>query len=431
VMAGMAAAPAASRRPTRIPWWSVLLMIVVFYPPVLKPFGWLTGQAPWDVSIDRVTEGDAMREVLLTFLGLVAIGRLVFRRTGRSTRVAPNTLGWLLVVFAVLILASVLWSDEPALAFRRRVAFGMIWLAAFAYRRMPGEEFLRLVFFTTLAALAFGVAKEVAHGTFHPWDPSYRFLGTLPTPNVQGLNCALVCLSGLSLVHALRRWGPALAQLFPLVCLFLTRSRTSVAALIGAALFYAFLALLRRRPVALAASLSLAAMVVVSVAWLGLSSPVVGTALKLGREHADVETLQGRTLVWEEARAFVRARPWLGYGHDAFWSRTRMEEFTRAVDWPIANAHSNYLDVLLGLGGIGLFVFVCILGIGMSRASKLAVGSGNPADLFIAALLAFCAVHSFLETTLIGPCFLSFLYLTSLVRLGFSNQALVAGARVY
>jgi exopolysaccharide production protein ExoQ len=424
VTGGTAAAPVASRRPTKIRWWSVLLMIVVFYPPMLKPFAWLTGQAPWETSLtESVAEGSAMREVQITLLGLAAIGLLAFRRKDRSTPVAPNILGWLLAVFAVLVLTSILWSDEPMLSFRRIVALAMVGLAAFAYRRMPGEQLLRLVFFTTLAAVAFGLAREIARGTFQPWDPAYRFTGTLPHPNVQGWTCALAVLSGLSFVHGLRRWRLAVALLLPLACLLLTRSRTSLAAFLGAVLFYAFLSLLRTRPAALAASLFLAATAVVSVVWIQRTSLGVGHAMALGRQDSDLATLQGRTELWEEALVFVRARPWLGYGYDVFWSANRSDEFSTTLGWRIPNAHSNYLDMLLGLGGIGLVIFVCLLGAGIWLASKAAVKSGNIGDLFVAALLAFCAFHSFLETTLVGPCFLTFLYLTALVRLGFGANA--------
>jgi exopolysaccharide production protein ExoQ len=422
-MGGTAAAPGASHRPTRTPWWSVLLMIVVFYPPTLKPFALLTGKAPWEFSLtDAVAEGGPMREIQLTLLGLVGIGRLVFRRTGQSARAAPNSLGWLLVVFAVLIVASAMWSDEPLLSVRRLGALIMVVLAAFAYRRMPDEEFLRLVFFTTLAGLTFGLAKEVARGTFHPWDAYYRFTGTLWHPNLQGLNCALVLLSGGALVHAARRWKLAVTLVIPLACLLLTRSRTSLAAVFGAALFYAFLSLLRGRPLVLVGSLCLATMATLSAVWIGQSSPVLEDTIKLGREDSELATFEGRTRIWEEGLVFVRSRPWLGYGYDVFWSPDRIEEFSRTLGWTFLGAHSTYLDTLLGLGVIGLLLFVCILATGVLRASRVAVGSGNAADLFFAALLFFCALYGFLETNLIGPSFLTFLYMTALVRLGFRAE---------
>jgi O-antigen ligase len=400
-------------------------MIVVFYPPMQRPFTILSGEtSPWYKDFtETVAEGGAMREIQFTLLGLVALGRLAFRRTGQSVRVPPNALGWLFAGLAVLMVASVLWSDEPMFTVRRVVALAMVGLAAFAYRSMPGEEFLRLVFFTTLAGLAFGLAKEGALGSFHPWDPEYRFKGTLPHPNIQGWNCALVFLSGLSLVHALRRWRPALVLVFPLAGLFLTRSRTSVAALLGAALFYAFLSLLRTRPLVLAAALCLAATAVVSAVWIVQTSPGVEDAAKLGREDSNVTTLEGRTEIWEEALVYVRARPWLGYGYDSFWSAKQIEEFSGVLGWRIPNAHSNYLDVLLGLGGIGLFIFVCILWVGIRRASRVAVESGNTADLFTATLLVFCALHGFLETTIVGPSFLTLLYMIAVVRLGFPAGA--------
>jgi O-antigen ligase len=407
-------------------------MIVVFYPPTQRPFAWLTpGPPPWERSVtERLAEGSAMRQIQLTLLGLAAIGSLAFRRKDQSVRVVPNLLGFLLTVFAVLIVTSVLWSDEPMVSVRRLGALAAVGLAAFAYRRMPGEEFLRLVFFTTLATLTFGLAREVARGTFRPWDADYRFVGTLPNGNVQAVVCALALLSGLALVHSLRRWRPALGLMIPLACLLLTRSRTAIAALFGAALFYALLSLLRGRPLVLVGSLCLAAMTTVSVLWIGQSSEVLEDTISLGRQDSEVATFQGRTIIWEEALVFVRARPWLGYGYDVFWSRDRLEDFARILGWLNQNGHSNYLDILLGLGYIGLFVFVCLLGLGIWRACRVAIGSGNTVDLFTAALLVFCALHGFLETTLIAPSFLTFLYLAALARLGFPAEARIGGDRV-
>ena len=418
-----AAAPGARRRPTKVPWWSVLLMIVVFYPPMLKPFALLTGQAPWEREFtESVAEGSAMRQLQITLLGVVGIGLLVSRRRDAYSWVPPNILGGLSVVLAALILVSIVWSDEPLLSTRRLVALAMLGLAALAYRRMPGEEFLRLVFFTTLAALAFGLARELVRGTFHPWDPSYRFKGTLPHPNVQGWTCALAVLSGLSIVHGLRRWRWAVALLLPLACLLLTRSRTSLAAFLGAAFFYTFLSMLRTRRAAFAASLCLAGTALVSMVWIEQASSVAEDAIKLGRQDSDLATFQGRTELWQEVLVFARARPWFGYGYDVFWSRDRIEDFSRVFGWAPSNAHSLYLDMLLGIGGVGLAIFVCLLAAGIGRASSAAFHSRNVTDLFIATLLVFCVLHGFLETTLVGPSFLTFLFMTAVARLGFPAQ---------
>jgi len=424
MMAKAAAGMAPGAQPARIPWWSVLLMIVVFYPPMLRPFALLGGPAPWERQyLDVVAEGNPMRQFQLILLGLAAVARLIFLVRRPAARIAINFLGVLAGIFAMLIAASTLWSESPALTMRRVVAFGLVGLAAFAYRTMSKEEFLRLIFFTTLAGLAFGLAKEGMKGTLQPWNADYRFTGTLTHPNVQAVNCALVFLSGLALVHELRRRWLAVALTVPAAALFLTRSRTSLAALLGAVLFYELLALLRSRPVALVASLCLAISAGLSILWLEQVTPVLHDAVRMGRQESDLATLQGRTYVWEEAGQYIRERPWLGYGYDAFWTAERIEEFTKAVDWPVINAHSEYVEVLLGLGRIGLLVFLCLIGIGIIRASKIAVEVNHSADLFTAALLLFCALHGLLETLFVGASFLTFLFALAVLRLGFPARA--------
>jgi len=210
--------------------------------------------------------------------------------------------------------------------------------------------------------------------------------------------------------------------LLPLACLLLTRSRTSLAAFLGAAFFYTFLSMLRTRRAAFAASLCLAGTALVSMVWIEQASSVAEDAIKLGRQDSDLATFQGRTELWQEVLVFARARPWFGYGYDVFWSRDRIEDFSRVFGWAPSNAHSLYLDMLLGIGGVGLAIFVCLLAAGIGRASSAAFHSRNVTDLFIATLLVFCVLHGFLETTLVGPSFLTFLFMTAVARLGFPAQ---------
>jgi exopolysaccharide production protein ExoQ len=306
----------------------------------------------------------------------------------------------------------------------------MVALGAFACSRMSAEQILRLTFVTTLGYVAVGLATEGVLGTFRPWEPGYRFAGTLH-PNIQGMNCALVLLSGVSLAHASPRWRPALTVVLPLalILLLLTRSRTSLAALLLALLFYALLSPLRRRRLLLAASLCLAGSFFSFAGLVGQGSAALRETIQLGRVDSDPRTLTGRTEVWRECLTYARERPWLGYGYDGFWFPGRIEEVSEAVRWPITHGHSAYVEVLLGLGCIGLAAFVCILAMGMWRASRIALETRSTAELFAPALLVFCAVQGLLEPTIVTASFLTFFYLTILARLGFREGPKVC--RVY
>ena len=85
----------------------------------------------------------------------------------------------------------------------------------------------------------------------------------------------------------------------------------------------------------------------------------------LGRDT----TLTGRTDIWPYVLHMSAERPILGYGYAAFWE---MEAFARHVldrfQWSVPTAHNGYLDILLGLGGVG------VGGLGLTLAFILSMG---------------------------------------------------------
>lgn len=70
-------------------------------------------------------------------------------------------------------------------------------------------------------------------------------------------------------------------------------------------------------------------------------------------------TLTGRTDIWAASEAAVAAKPWLGYGYYAFWLPDDGPAYwiREAVNWPVASAHSGWLELALGVGRIGIVLF--------------------------------------------------------------------------
>ena len=56
-----------------------------------------------------------------------------------------------------------------------------------------------------------------------------------------------------------------------------------------------------------------------------------------------------------------------GYGFNAFETPERITELQRVVGWPAAAFHSEYIDLLLGVGCIGAFLYVFIILSGLKR----------------------------------------------------------------
>ena len=100
--------------------------------------------------------------------------------------------------------------------------------------------------------------------------------------------------------------------------------------------------------------------------------------------------LTGRVPLWEFLiDNWVKRQPWLGYGHDALWY---MNSFKNAVTtsqgWPftITNSHNGFIDILLGLGTIGLVLVVGILLLAAYKALRFFIitdGNESILPLFI------------------------------------------------
>ena len=71
-------------------------------------------------------------------------------------------------------------------------------------------------------------------------------------------------------------------------------------------------------------------------------------------------TLSSRTEIWKQVWEAIQLQPWLGYGSAAFWDGLQgpSKYVELAVRAKVAYAHNGFLDILLGIGFIGLSLFL-------------------------------------------------------------------------
>ncbi|MEM9276328.1 MAG: O-antigen ligase [Cyanobacteria bacterium P01_F01_bin.143] len=71
-------------------------------------------------------------------------------------------------------------------------------------------------------------------------------------------------------------------------------------------------------------------------------------------------TLSSRTDIWAQVWEAIQLKPWIGYGSASFWDGlegpSKYVELT--VRAKVAYAHNGFLDILLGIGFIGLSLFL-------------------------------------------------------------------------
>jgi O-antigen ligase len=132
-------------------------------------------------------------------------------------------------------------------------------------------------------------------------------------------------------------------------------SATSTYAFLGGALVCGWILLLEKLGKRIKTGALTA--VIVSLILLGVVTVFIsGSGIRFFASSAGRDaTLTGRTQVWTSLLPVVMTSPVVGKGFGGFWtSRTR-----DAFD--ISGAHSGYLDVVLGIGIVGLFLVAMFL----------------------------------------------------------------------
>jgi O-antigen ligase len=186
-------------------------------------------------------------------------------------------------------------------------------------------------------------------------------------------------------------WIGVSAAAFALVVL--STSKTAlVTSLLGLGVI-GFCAVIRRGPVQTVIATAAVLATLIAGAGIVLLAPDLIVAA-LGRDL----TLTGRTDIWEASARFVAAQPWLGYGYYAFWLPENGPAYwvREVVQWPVASAHSSWLELALGLGRAGVVLFA------LQCAATLARGAGAAlqpqAGLWAPAFLATFALYTLSES---------------------------------
>jgi O-antigen ligase len=380
-------------------------------------------EGKYEVSADFIEgkeiEGNFPRRVALFTLVLFSLILLKTKRPDAPALHGP--LAWVLLFFAVWSCASIAWSIDAAMTVRRLLVFAAICLAAFAMAVSFPIRFLPLcVFVVTTLYLCLGLSVEVFSGTFQPLAEDYRFSGTVH-PNIQGINCALMFLAAISLSKSSEdgRIFFLVAALVAFLALILTKSRTAFGSVLIAQTVF-FVASSRKSRVAYYILGFCCLLVFLYLCWSDSFESMMMRAAFLGRDSEEISTLTGRTFLWEESIASVLERPFLGYGFHGFWVPGQIRQFSTIVGIGINNAHSAYLDVLLGIGLVGLVLYISILCLGIKNAFTYYRNTQDTRYGFLSILLIFCVIHGLLESEVIDfSSFQSFVLIWGLFLLVF------------
>ena len=313
--------------------------------------------------------------------------------------------------YLLVCVASLAWSDDPALTVRRLVMLGCyVAAAAGVARHVDPDRLAHLLVGLGAGLLLLGIAAELSLGAFRPWEAGYRFAGTFH-PNGQAGSCAILAIAGLLSPGREHRTWLAVAGVIGLGFVWLTDSRTGVLALAAA---LAVVGLPPSRGVTrIAAALGLTAVVLMTLGPPSLR--LVGVSANAGDSRKG-PGLNGRVALWSSVIPRFAERAWLGHGHGAFWTDERGHAASAEHGWSIGAGHSSYLDVLLRVGVVGALPLAIWLGLSLLTAVRATVG-GSPSARLVLALLVLGIVTALTESALIQTTFPAFAVLTGVLSL--------------
>lgn len=286
---------------------------------------------------------------------------------------------WVLAIVALAV-ASTAWSAAPPLTLKRSVALaGTCLIAWYAAARFTMAELQRLLAWACVGAVGLSIAFAFLPGYgITPAETNPEFVneayegawrGIYPYKNLlaQVIGLSAVVLVGAALTaRGWRRWlFAAVAAVTPAV-IYEARSATGLAVVAVLLGLWPALLLARAHPYRAAAAWS--ALASAGALALGVVAAAGDAVFKLlGRDAS----LTGRVPMWAALLDEVARRPWLGWGHAAFWLDYAGEGSNRVaqrVGWSPGYAHNGFLDQTLGTGLVGL---VLVLGawLGLARAA--------------------------------------------------------------
>jgi O-antigen ligase len=251
-----------------------------------------------------------------------------------------------------------------------------------------------------IGMLANMAAMILLPGRVWDWQMPDRFMGLADQPNGFGALCLLAYPIFVWKYLNSRRAGKCAIVL--LICLtlglhVLSGSRSSLLASILGGMVWGLNSLktMTLKHLAICMALGMGAT-------LGLTYLVLAQPASLKRSDSTITTLTGRTEFWVGCLQLIREKPVLGYGYGVAGKIWEDPRFYREgehlwVGSAKSSLHNGYLSLAIGLGGVGLVLWLFFSGIPICRVITLA---SSPYKSFILAMVFQLFVLNFFESAL-------------------------------
>jgi O-antigen ligase len=377
--------------------------------------------ASWFIDVPKIEleAGSPLdRLFLLTLLGMSAfvlamnsLESAQARRIDWQSFVKRNA--WL-VLFLIYSLVSILWSEIPFISIKRwsreliAVVMALMLLTQPSPRR-AFESLTRRVIYILVPFSLLLIKYFSDYGRqYDRWSGGVMWVGVTLQKNGLG---RLLMIAVFFLVWSLMRKKQGrdtnivkyenYANVFLLILsIFLLKgptlqaySASAVGALAVGLAVYMFLLNTKRRRGIVPIVMPYTTMLAVGIVFGVVTVYVGGTTVRsitssLGRDA----TLTGRTGIWADLLPEALKKPLVGHGFGGFWT-------TKArLMFDITEAHSGYLDMLLGLGFVGLALFSMFL-ISTCRKAQNELNKDFDWAVLVICYFFIAVVHNVAETS--------------------------------
>lgn len=267
--------------------------------------------------------------------------------------------------FALLCYFSVFWSLAPfKTLYASTFFFASLGYTAVIALLVPTSVFIRsiavTIFFMLVITLLSGRYDTIG-AEHHP-----ALIGFFTHKNTTGLFASLGCITSFLLFFSDRNLGAklfwAIAFVLGFICIYLSKSATSLATIIGVIAILASVYCLSGFPKNLRwiiTGLAFLLFVTFLLFIMASHTEIISTILDaFGKD----DTGSGRSWLWEEGVKRIIDRPLLGYGYSGFWVE---ENYYARLYWEMAgiegvtkgfNFHNLYIETWIELGILGVVV---------------------------------------------------------------------------
>jgi len=345
--------------------------------------------------------------------GLLLLGLLVLSRRKLNWPEVQKDHIWLISLI-IFMLVSTLWSDDIFIAFKRWIReftaciMGLLILSESEQRQAMLALLRRTVYVLIPVSVLLIKYYQDMGAVYNRWTGDILWIGVALQKNGLGRLCLISAF--FLLWTLLRRWQKrdmtigryqTSAELLLLaMTVWLLRgpsawaaSSTAIASLAVGIVFY--LGLLRMRKHQIKLSPNTWVVIVGCIIGVGIVTPFVGGSTVTGFTSilGRTDTLTGRTEIWASLLPSAMREPFLGYGVASFFTPIRIAEHD------IGEAHNGYLEVMLCLGVVGLFLTTMFLLSSTRRAAMLLSDDHDMGSLALC-FLVMTVVHNITESSI-------------------------------